>query len=282
MKMFSARLRLAFLRALPKIALSRCAGRLAGIRFPRYFLQFFIRIFVRRYKINMAESASHSFATFNEFFTRPLRPECRRIDPRERAIISPVDGVVGGWGKIAANTLVQAKGIDYGLGDLVIHRPYADIFQGGHYLTLYLSPRHYHRIHAPVAGRIAESYYIPGTLYPVNPFAVEHIPGLFTLNERLITLIQSHSAGQVAVIMVGATVVGQIRVVYDRVSRRKASAHKKYAGLSTERGAELGRFLMGSTVILLFEAGRIDFLEGITAGVEVKWGEAVAEIADRP
>ncbi|NUM34280.1 MAG: phosphatidylserine decarboxylase [Candidatus Brocadiae bacterium] len=271
-------IRYIILKILPKNLLSRIIGYFAERKLPACFVRLWIKIFQKIYKIDMKEVETASYKNFNEFFTRSLKKEARPIDGNPQSIVSPVDGVIGCFGKIENNTLFQAKGISYSLQHLVVNQEYAALFQNGLYITLYLSPRHYHRIHCPVAGSLEELFYIPGTLYPVNSFAVKNIPALFTLNERLISLIETPQAGKVAVIKVGATVVGKIKVVYDTLESnqgKKNVVSKKYQGISLEKGQELGRFQMGSTVILLFSNPQIAF-SGLETGKEVRFGEKIA------
>jgi phosphatidylserine decarboxylase len=266
------------LALLPKNILSSLLGNLADLPLPETVVNFFITIFRRYYKIDMTEVAESSFKTWNDFFTRRLRLDCRPIAEGSIKIVSPVDGVVGCFGKIDRNTLFQAKGIPYSLNNLLVNPKYAKLFQNGYYITFYLSPRHYHRIHSPLQGTIEELLYIPGTLYPVNACGVEHIPGIFTLNERLITFLRNEFAGLVAVVKIGATVVGKIKVVYDQIesNRERFSISRKYSGLLIRKGEELGRFQMGSTVILFFEPGKIMFYS-LQLGQEIRFGEAIGE-----
>lgn len=269
------------LQLLPKNTLSRFIGMLANISFPKEIQNFIIRIFVKIYHINMDEAQEKQFLTFNHFFTRTLKPEARPIVQGEKALASPVDATIGCYGNIEKQTLFQAKGITYTLENLMIHKEYGEIFKDGFYITFYLSPKDYHRIHSPCDGKIKELFYIPGTLYPVNNFAVENIPGLFTINERLITLIEDKKLGKVAIVKVGATVVGKIKVVYDTIESNKVrtTIHKKYSDIPIKKGEEIGKFEMGSTVILFFEKGKIkSHIKG--SGKEIHFGEEIAIIED--
>lgn len=255
-------------------------GFLAGVRWPKPILKVWIGLFRAAYKIDFREVAARDYHNFNEFFTRELRPECRPIEPHPASVACPVDGVVGCFGTIDEGTLFQAKGIPYSLKNLVVDDPYVEIFQKGSYITLYLSPRHYHRIHAPISGAIEELFYIPGHLFPVNSFAIENIPGIFTLNERLLTLLSHPTGGKVGVVKVGATVVGKIKVVYDTVESNtsKKTISKQYENLSIQKGAELGRFELGSTVILLFSQ-KISF-RNLQPRQEVLFGQAIADFSE--
>ncbi len=231
----------------------------------------------------MQEVVPCNYKNFNDFFTRQLKQDARLVDNDKDGISSPVDGIIGYFGKIENSTLFQAKGISYSLENLVVNQDYCKLFQNGLYITLYLSPRHYHRIHHPVSGKIEELFYIPGTLYPVNFFAVNNIPALFTLNERLITLVENPDMGKIAVIKVGATIVGKIKVTYDALEsnqKQKNVVSKKYHDLFAEKGKELGRFQMGSTVILLFSNDKIHF-HGLEQGKELRFGEKIAVLNPR-
>lgn len=270
-------LKMCLLLFMPKTMLTRWIGKVAQMRLPKCFLDIFIRIFVRHYHIDMNESSTCNFKTFNDFFTRELHSQSRPIAPDEKSIISPVDGRIAAYGDIRDNVLLQAKGISYPIDKFLMYPPYTERFANGIYVTIYLSPRNYHRIHAPIDGMIKESYYIPGTLFPVNPFAVKNVQGLFTLNERLITIIECATGCHVAVVKIGATIVGKIQVTYDKIVPHRANfVHKKYA-IHIEKGKELGKFLMGSTVILLFEHNRVRLAEQLCENQEIRLGEIIAQ-----
>lgn len=267
-----------FLQLLPKILITRIVGFFTSCKLPSWILQRFIKKFIKSYNINMEESQPAEFKTFNDFFTRAIRPECRPINSIENMIVSPVDGTIAQFGIITNNTLIQAKGIDYPLDKLVVLPEYANYYANGSYITIYLSPSNYHRIHTPADGEIRELLYVPGVLYPVNFFAVQNFPGLFTKNERLLTILDHPQHGKIAVIKVGATIVGKIKVTYDTVEARhtKKIIHKTYENIFMKKGDELGRFQMGSTVILLFPPNTIEW-ENITPGQKIKFGEAIAK-----
>jgi phosphatidylserine decarboxylase len=269
------------LRLVPKNAVSRLAGALTRWRAPTPALRAAMRAFAGRYVIDLAECPGlDSYRTFGEFFARPLLPGRRPVAPGDRVAVSPVDGVVSETGAATAGKLVQAKGIDYTaaalLGDPVLARR----FEGGAYLTIYLSPRDYHRIHFPLGGRVTGYRYLPGRLWPVNPASVRTVPGLFGVNERLVTLLDS-PLGVCALVAVGATVVGRVRAFYDPavpVTNRalaRAQARDYQAPIPVEKGQELGAFEMGSTVILLFERSRVRLEARLVPGVRVRVGEAI-------
>jgi len=277
------RLFIAALRVVPKNALSRLAGALARLRRPRWLLRLAMRAFAARYRVDLSECADlSSFGTFGEFFARPLRPGRRPLAPGERVVVSPVDGVVSETGAALEGALVQAKGIGYTAADLLGDPATARRFHGGPYLTIYLSPRDYHRIHFPLGGGVTGWRYLPGRLWPVNPASVRSVPGLFAVNERLVTLLDT-PAGACAVVAVGATVVGRVHAAYDpgvpATNRAGARAQARdYASpIAVEKGQELGAFELGSTVILLFEPGRARLDPLLAAGSRVRVGERMGE-----
>ena len=277
------RLFIAALRLLPKNAVSRLAGALTGWRAPAPLRLAAMRAFAERYRIDLSECPElDRYRTFGEFFARPLRPGRRPIAPGERVVVSPVDGVVSETGAAASGRLVQAKGIDYPAAALLGDAALARRLEGGAYLTIYLSPRDYHRIHFPLGGRVVGWRYVPGRLWPVNPASVRTVPGLFGVNERLVTVLET-PAGRCALVAVGATVVGRVRAFYDpavpwtnRVGARPRSKDYQQP-IPVEKGQELGAFEMGSTVILLFERGRVRLAPGLGAGARVRVGEPIGE-----
>ncbi|BBM87921.1 archaetidylserine decarboxylase [Candidatus Uabimicrobium amorphum] len=272
--------KLLLLYLLPKNLLSYIVGILTSLKLPQFILKPLIATFVRAYKVSMNEAVPAKYRTFNEFFTRALRPECRPIDEDTHSIVSPVDGIVGYSGEIKRDTLIQAKGREYSLDAFVANKEYAEIFRGGVYMTIYLSPSHYHRIHTPVAGKVTSLNYIPGKLYPVNPFAINNIDHIFSKNERLISIIESDTAGKVAVVKVGATNVGKIKVVYDSVTSNnfwRKGVFKTYEDVNLQKCEELGRFELGSTVVLLFEKGKVKLTQD-TPESDVLLGQKIAEV----
>jgi phosphatidylserine decarboxylase len=255
------------LTLLPKNMVSKLNGFLAGLRLPRFIMEPIVLAFARIYKINIqeAELEISDYESLNKFFTRALKNGSRLIDQKESVIISPVDGRLLIAGSLEKGQLLQSKGMESSLQNLLGNNRFYKQFLGGNYMTIYLSPQDYHRIHSPVEGRILGYYYQPGKLFPVNNLAVNSINQLFSKNERLITYIQS-DRGLVAVIKVGATSVGKIRVTYDpniATNRwiRLAKEHMYDEEIHIRKGAELGRFEMGSTVMLLFERNSVDLLE---------------------
>jgi phosphatidylserine decarboxylase len=275
------RLFISALRLLPKNAVSRLAGAATRWRAPAPVRLAAMRAFARRYGIDLSECPDlEVYRTFGEFCARPLRPGLRPIAAGERVVVSPVDGAVSEAGVAAGGRLVQAKGIDYSAAALLADEDLARRLEGGAYATLYLSPRDYHRIHFPTGGEILGYRYVPGRLWPVNPASVRTVPGLFTVNERLVTIVRS-PVGLSAVVAVGATVVGRVRAYYDPSVpctnlRGGRPARRDYeTPIPVEKGQELGAFEMGSTVILLFERGRVRLDPHVAPGARLRVGEAI-------
>jgi phosphatidylserine decarboxylase len=275
------RLFIAALRVLPKNALSRAVGALTRWPAPRPVREAAMRAFARRYGIDLGECPGlEAYRTFGEFFARPLRPGLRPIEQGAGVVVSPVDGTVSEAGVAVAGKLVQAKGIDYSASALLADGELARALQDGAYVTIYLSPRDYHRIHFPLGGKVLGWRYVPGRLWPVNPASVRTVPGLFTVNERLVTVLQT-PVGRCAVVAVGATVVGRVRAYYDpSVPHTNAPGgrhvRREYeAPLPVEKGQELGAFEMGSTVILMFEPGRVHLDARLVPGTRMRVGERI-------
>ncbi len=281
----------AALRLLPKNAFSRAVGVVTRWPSPAPIRLAVMHAFAARYGIDLSECDDLStFRSFGEFFARPLRPGLRPIARGDEVVVSPVDGVVSEAGVAEDGRLVQAKGIHYQLQDLVADPAVASRLAGGAYVTLYLSPRDYHRIHFPLRGQVAGWRYVPGQLWPVNPPSVRTVPNLFCVNERLVTLLES-PLGLCAIVAVGAAVVGRIRAYYDpsipvtNLAGARPQAWDYPQPIPVEKGAELGAFEMGSTVILLFEPGRAQLT--LAAGRRLRVGEAIGgaprdERASRP
>jgi phosphatidylserine decarboxylase len=234
-----------------------------------------MRAFALRYGIDLSECDSlDAFRTFGEFFARPLRAGARPIAPGDDVIVSPVDGAVSEAGTAEDGRLVQAKGLDYAVEALLADAALAERFRGGPFVTLYLAPRDYHRIHFPLGGRVTGYRYVPGRLWPVNPASVAGVPGLFTVNERLVTVLET-PLGWCAVVAVGATIVGRIRAYYDptipvsNLPRSTPVVRQYPTPIPVEKGQELGAFEMGSTVILLLEPGKAALRQELRRGSRV-------------
>jgi phosphatidylserine decarboxylase len=249
------------MRLLPTSALSTAVGMATRAPAPRGLHHAAIRAFARRYRVNLDEAALRvdEFPNFAQFFTRALKPGIRPIDPAADAVVSPVDGAVSQIGYALDGACLQAKGVTYPVERLLGDAGAAAPFRGGAFATLYLSPRDYHRIHSPLDGHITGYGYIPGQFWPVNPASVNGLPSLFCLNERLVTYLET-AAGKVAVVKVGATNVARIRASYDDLLTHRGApgkVHRYDTPIPVKKGDELGVFEMGSTVILLFETGRV-------------------------
>ena len=242
-----------------------------------------IRAFSKIYNVQLDE-AVHSdpahYRSFNEFFTRELRNDSRTIDQTPNGVASPVDGCVSQLGRITDGRLYQAKGIDYSLLDLVGGRPAdANHFSQGHFATLYLSPRDYHRIHMPISGTLISMHYVPGRLYSVAPHTVRTVTGLFARNERVVCLFDT-DAGKLARILVGAINVAAIETVWAGLitpPNSKQIIHLDYdEHRQFNKGDEMGRFNMGSTVILLLENSK-DWQPALAEGSPVQLGEMIGQ-----
>jgi len=266
---------------LPKQALTALAGRVAGWRGGAVTTAL-IGWFVRRYRVNMAEAARPelaSYASFNEFFTRELQAGVRPL--AAAALVCPVDGAISQFGRIAGQQIFQAKGHHFSStallgGDAAL----AAQFDDGHFATLYLSPRDYHRIHMPCDGVLQRMIYVPGALFSVNPATARGVPGLFARNERVVCVFQG-AAGPFVLVLVGATIVGSMATVWHGVvnpprSGRLADIRYGRQDVSLRQGAEMGRFLLGSTVVMLFPKGALQFNPAWQPGAPVRLGEAMA------
>ncbi|HEX6941169.1 MAG TPA: archaetidylserine decarboxylase [Longimicrobiales bacterium] len=290
----SWRIVLALLKRLPQGALSRAFGRIADVPIPRRVRRPVLGAVARALRIDLAEAERplEEYASVNALFVRRLRPGARRWPETPGAAGSPVDGIVGQFGTIRRGLLLQAKGRWYGAAELLGDPMAARRFDGGAFLTLYLSPRHYHRIHAPCDGRIPSARYVPGALLPVNAPAVTHIQDLFARNERLVCHLDG-PLGRVAVVAVGAYNVGRISAAFDPawcagpgvtrwVTNRRPPAEQVriyQPPIRVSAGAEIMAFHLGSTVILLFEPGRARLDPGLRVGAEVRLGEPIAHAA---
>lgn len=276
------------LEILPKNAVSRVFGEVADVELPRPVQGVVNRTFARVAGIDVDESARppEAYDSLNAFFTRHLVRGARPMDSTEPDdVVSPVDGRFDQFGRIDRETLIQAKGKSYRLVDLVDSGREADRFDGGHFATLYLSPRDYHRIHAPVSGQVTHMSYIPGTLFPVNSFSVKRVDELFTVNERLITFIDNSELGRVAVVKVGATCVGRIGVTYDEIRTNASFRRRRELDLaepvSVAHGDELGVFNLGSTVVLLIESSQFRFEGHLQTGQPIELGRLLGRIESR-
>ncbi|MDQ3369858.1 MAG: archaetidylserine decarboxylase [Myxococcota bacterium] len=243
------------------------------------------RAFARAVGVNLDETELElgEYASLGDFFARRLRDGARAIDGTAGTVISPCDGVTAAIGTAVDGALVQAKGRNYQLADLVADPELARLLTGGAYTTIYLSPRDYHRVHAPVTGTIESYDYIPGYLWPVNPKVADRRDGLLARNERVVIRMNSPELGHVAVVMVGAAGVGNIRLTHGPDSATLRAAGERHrvepAGLTVERGDELGAFRLGSTVVMVFEPGKVQLAGQV--GQAVRFGERIGMRASR-
>ena len=265
---------------IPKQALTLLAGKLAGAE-AGGLTTGVIRWFVGRYGVNMAEAANPdiaSYASFNAFFTRPLRDGARPLAAAD--FICPVDGAISQFGAIERDQIFQAKGHSYSTTALVGgDRELAAQFDDGSFATLYLSPRDYHRIHMPCAGRLTRMIYVPGALFSVNPTTARGVEGLFARNERVVCVFEGDH-GPFVMVLVGATIVGSMATVWHGVvnpPREGVLREWRYemGNISLAQGEEMGRFLLGSTVVMLFPKGVMQFNADWTPTRAIRMGEAM-------
>ena len=271
---------------LPKHALTRFGGLVASSRSGDLTTRL-IRWFVGKYQVNMDEAADPDiahYASFNDFFTRALKPGARPIARAD--LVCPVDGAISQFGAIRKDQILQAKGHDYTTSALLAgDTALAAQFQDGFFATLYLSPRDYHRIHMPCDGRLLRMIYVPGALFSVNPATARGVPGLFARNERVVCEFQTRS-GPFVLVLVGATVVGSMATVWHGVvnpPRTRAVREWRYDDqqMVLKQGDEMGRFLLGSTVVLLLPAGATTFNPDWAPGRQVRLGEMMGVREDR-
>jgi phosphatidylserine decarboxylase len=268
---------------LPKQALTTFAGWIANARWGRITTAI-IRWFVRKYGVDMSEAEKpdiESYATFNEFFTRKLRPGVRPLAPAD--FICPCDGTISQFDAINDDRIIQAKRHDYSTVALVGgDRKLASHFQHGSFATLYLSPKDYHRVHMPCAGRLIRMIFIPGTLFSVNPVTARGVPELFARNERAVCVFVTEH-GPFVLVLVGATIVGSIETVWHGVvnppgAREVREWQYQDGDWVFEKGDEMGRFSLGSTIVLLFPREKLEFNPAWAPEREVRLGEAMAAI----
>jgi phosphatidylserine decarboxylase len=270
---------------LPHYFLSGLMHRATRCRW-RWWKNLLIKAVVRHYRIDMTaavQSDALAYPSFNKFFTRAYRPAARPLSEDPQAVACPVDGSISQIGRIENTTLLQAKGRDYRLDELLADdAAWIECFRGGSFATLYLAPRDYHRIHNPLDGILRQTTHVPGRLFSVNPATVRTIPRLFARNERVIAYFNT-KAGPMAVIMVGAIFVASIETVWfgeitpprRRSVQRWRHDREEQAQRRFARGAEIGRFNMGSTVILLFGRDRVRWVENLQNGSTVQMGQTI-------
>jgi phosphatidylserine decarboxylase len=271
-----------FQYVLPQHGLSRLVLTATRVR-AAWFKNWAIRSFLKAYPVDMSEAAEsdpYRYASFNEFFTRPLKSAARSIAAGQHEIACPVDGRISEAGTLDRDRLLQAKGRDYRLSALLAGEAWASRFEGGSFATIYLAPFNYHRIHMPLLGVLRETVYVPGRLFSVNGATAQHVPGLFARNERVLTLFDA-ACGQFALVLVGALNVGSMATVWAgdiTPAARRVVTRIPAPPTTLEKGAELGRFNMGSTVILLFERNRARWQPHVHAGSVVRLGQPLGVI----
>ena len=266
---------------MPKQAMTAFAGVVANWRGGAQTTAI-IRRFVAKYGVNMGEAAEPdiaAYASFNEFFTRALKPGARPLAASE--LVSPVDGAISQFGAIEGDQIFQAKGHHYSTTALVGgDAALASRFNAGHFATLYLSPKDYHRIHMPCAGKLTRMIHVPGDLFSVNPTTARGVPGLFARNERVVCVFEGER-GPWVLVLVGATIVGSMATVWHGIVNppRPATVRDwRYddQDVRLAQGDEMGRFLLGSTVVLLFPPGPLQFNPAWAPGGTIRMGEAMA------
>jgi phosphatidylserine decarboxylase len=266
---------------LPQHTLSRLVLAATRIR-TAWFKNALTSAFLKAYPVDLGEAEQpdpRGFESFNAFFTRALRADARPIAMGTAELASPVDGTVSECGRIDGAALLQAKGHTYMLQDLLAGQPWADRFAGGQFATIYLAPFNYHRVHMPLGGTLLDTIYVPGRLFSVNEATARAVPRLFARNERVLTRFDS-AAGQFALVLVGALNVGSMATVWagDITPRRpRVLTRLPDANISLHKGAELGRFNMGSTVILLFEPGRTTWDDFLRRGARLRYGQRIGQ-----
>lgn len=265
-------MKIAFQYVMPKHGLSRLVGKFAASK-AGWLTTFAISRFIKSYKIDMTEAKLEQpsdFKTFNDFFTRELKDGLRPINPDSSEVCYPVDGAISQQGNIVEDQIFQAKGCSYSLtsllgGDEETAAPY----QGGKFSTIYLAPKDYHRIHMPMAGTLREMIFVPGDLFSVNPLTAQNVPNLFARNERVVAIFDT-KIGPMAMVLVGATIVASIETVWaGTIAPARGTKLERWtyptegeSAIHLEKGAEMGRFKLGSTTVCCFPKDTIEFTEG--------------------
>ena len=274
---------------LPHHFLSRLIGILADGKFAKNIL---IGLFIRKYKVDLSEAQNEvieDYQSFNAFFTRKLKEKARPISDHPSVIISPADGKLVAAGKIKGTQLIQAKNHYFSSQDLLGgDNTLAGAFVNGNFATVYLSPRDYHRVHMPLKGKLLRTIHIPGRLFSVGDVTSSNIPNLFARNERLVCVFETNR-GLCCLILVGAMIVSSIRTVWSMGTKKGYSASKiqkvdytsQEMQVKLEKGEEVGHFQLGSTVIVLFEAGLIELNSDILVNTPIKMGESLGRIVDK-
>lgn len=271
---------------LPKHLLSRLVGKLASVQLGK-LTTFLIKTFIRYYKVDLKDAVItdiSQYKTFNEFFTRALKKQARPIISDAKAIAEPVDGTISELGDIYKDAVLQAKGHYYSLEALLGgDAKDSASFENGSFVTIYLSPKDYHRVHMPLDGKLEKMIFVPGDLFSVNPLTARSVDNLFARNERVICFFKNEKIGHFAVVMVGATIVASIETVFAGVvapsaGKEKNIYHYEKENIVLKKGDELGRFLLGSTVICVFPKNKVEFAKGLQNSTPVKMGTRLGEI----
>jgi phosphatidylserine decarboxylase len=288
---FSDKIKITLQYLMPKHAISRLVGKLAAAKMG-WLTTKLINIFINAYNINMSEAKfknAQDFATFNDFFTRELEEGARTIDPNASTLCYPVDGAISQQGDIIEGKLIQAKGFNYSLtsllgGDSRTAAP----FQKGQFSCIYLAPKDYHRIHVPMAATLREMIYVPGELFSVNPLTANNVPDLFARNERVVTVFDTEH-GSFAMVLVGATIVASIETTWAGTITPPAGKDifrwqypaKGIDAITFEKGDEMGRFKLGSTVVCTFAPNMIEFDTNAGPETVTKLGEHYANLIEK-
>ncbi len=265
-------------RVVPQQQLSRVVGKVAASENP-VVKNIAIQAFKAKYGIDLSvaqQTNALKYKSFNEFFTRALKDGVREVDASTDAIVCPADGAISQIGTVKAGDIFQAKGQSFSVEKLIGDPQLAAPFKDGQFATVYLSPRDYHRVHMPFAGTLTETLYIPGELFSVNQTTAENIPGLFARNERMVCLFDTE-LGRMAVVLVGAMIVAGIETVATGKVKPTGRLELNHHDLVLEKGAELGRFYLGSTAIVLFEQDKMQWDAQFKANSVVVMGEALGK-----
>nr|WP_199271759.1 archaetidylserine decarboxylase [Paraglaciecola sp. L3A3] len=280
-------LKIALQYIMPKHLISRLVGLLAAAE-AGVVTSTLIKLFIRQYKVDMSEALEpnpEAYTSFNQFFTRELHPEARTIIADEDKLALPVDGTVSQLGEIEYDAIFQAKGHDYSLTSLLGGKPeIAQPFLNGKFATIYLAPKDYHRIHMPIDGQLTDMIYVPGELFSVSPLTAERVPGLFARNERVVAIFET-KVGKFAMVLVGATIVASIETTWAGTVSPPAGKNVQHWTYPTEgdnsvfinKGEEMGRFKLGSTIVACFEPNAIE-LADLSAGDVTRLGDVFASI----
>ena len=274
---------------LPKTLISRLVGKLASAKLGK-FTTFLINSFVKYYHVDLTEAEKNKveqFSTFNEFFTRALKKNARPIANGVATLSMPADGTISEYGEIYKDAMLQAKGHYYSLEALLGgDAKDAKIYENGSYATIYLSPSNYHRVHMPFDGTLEKMVFVPGELFSVNLLTAANVDNLFTRNERVICFFKNPKVGHFAMVLVGATIVASIATVFAGTvapsgGREKNIFHYEKDNITLKKGAELGHFLLGSTVICVFPKDSIALDGNLAKGTAVKMGEELGKIISK-